>query len=95
MVTLWEPLPALVYRGENDCVWRIKIGNEYFPAPQGANGHRLQLQDSYKNVECKINGSRVLDVIILVTGWYMLIILIMTHWNFIVVDDYVLHSHSS
>ena len=82
-----------MYRGENDCVWRIKIDTDYFPAPESADSHRLPLQDSYKNVECTVNGSRVLDVIILVTGWYMLIILIMTHWNFIVVDDmYFFHT---
>ena len=62
--------PDLVYHGEDDCVWEIKIGN-FFLAPGNADGHRLPLLNSFItgfNIKCAVNGTELLDAIIVARG---------------------------
>ena len=66
-----EPPPALVYHGEDDCVWEIKIEGNGFPAPNTADGHRLPLLNSFNtgiNVKCAVNGTELFDAIIVARG---------------------------
>ena len=66
-----QPRPVLVYHGEDDCIWEIKIGDSIFPAPSNADGHRLPLLNSFItsiNVKCAINGTELLDAIIVARG---------------------------
>ena len=66
-----QPPPVLVYHGEGDCVWEIKIEGNSFPAPNTADGHRLPLLNSFStgiNVKCAVNGTELLDAIIVARG---------------------------
>ena len=65
-----EPPPILVYHGKDDCIWEIKT-EDFTLTPNGANGHRLPLQHSIStrvNVTCAVNGTELLDAIILTRG---------------------------
>ena len=65
-----EPLPVL-YHGKDDCIWEIKIEGNRFPAPNTADGHRLPLLNSFItgiNVKCAVNGTELLDAIIVARG---------------------------
>ena len=61
----------LIYHGEADCIWGVKIENNNFPAPNSADGHRLPLLNSFNigiNVKCEVNRTVLLDVIIFARG---------------------------
>ena len=65
-----EPLPVLVYHGEGDCIWEAKRVDFKF-IPDDADGHRLPLPNSIDdgfNVTCTVNGTVLLDAIIVARG---------------------------
>ena len=62
-----EPPPVLVYHGEGDCVWEITIGGSTF-TPDIADGHRLPLLNSFITVKCAVNGTELLNAIIVARG---------------------------
>ena len=65
-----EPLTDLVYRGKDDCIWEAKREDFKF-IPDDADGHRLPLPNSIDdgfNVTCTVNGTVLLDAIIVARG---------------------------
>ena len=62
--------PVLVYHGKDDCIWEVKT-EDFTLTPNGANGHRLPLPNSINtglNLKCAVNGTVLLDAIILTRG---------------------------
>ena len=65
-----EPRPVLVYHGKDDCIWEAKIEGFKF-IPDNTDGHRLPLPnliDVGFNVTCTVNGTVLLDAIIIARG---------------------------
>ena len=63
-------MPTIQYNGEGDCNWELRVKNSGRVFEGGADGHRLELENSVPFTEavCAINGTIYLKVTISAIG---------------------------
>ena len=79
-------MPALIYHGDGDCTWELKIKRSGTKLQTHSDGHRLELENALLNVvvaECVVNGIMLLDITIKTIGEVLLDSVIFIHYCFV------------
>ena len=82
-------VPALIYHGDGDCTWELKIKRSGTKFQTHSDSHKLELENSLLvdlQAECVVNGTILLDITINTTGEVLLDSVIFIHYCFVYIS---------